>query len=144
MMKAIEPWRRVWRDGIAPQFGRAELTALRDALRDDDPRLIQGISTMPFAAFGHGRAPEGACVLGFCGWASGGLTSVGEVEEAIGALCFGADARIADKGGCRHFLNWYDETPRGEMRAALLPEVERSLGLLGEIHPRFPVQELTP
>jgi hypothetical protein len=40
-------WRRVWREGIAPQLSLADLHALRLALERDDPALIQGATVEP-------------------------------------------------------------------------------------------------
>ncbi len=41
-----ERWQEVWHRGIAPQLSDAGLEALAVALRDDDPRLQQGATTM--------------------------------------------------------------------------------------------------
>jgi hypothetical protein len=40
---------------------------------------------------------------------------------------FEADQRLGELAGCRWFLNWFDETPRAEMRRLLLAEVNRAL-----------------
>ena len=36
----MESWRKVWRDGLAPEISMAGLDALRRALLGDDPRLL--------------------------------------------------------------------------------------------------------
>jgi hypothetical protein len=69
---------------------------------------------------------EGACALGYCGWVGDGLETVGEVEEFFARMCFDVDQQLNELAGCRWWLNWFDETPRDEMRL-LLPEIERSL-----------------
>jgi hypothetical protein len=56
-----------------------------------------------------------------------GLETVAEVEEFFARMCFEVDQRVGEPAGCRWFLNWFDETPREEMRAELLAEVERAL-----------------
>jgi hypothetical protein len=124
----MESWRKVWRDGMAPQLSVAALTALQRALQNDDPRLIQGATTSPPPLECVRDWPvEAACVLGFCGWQGEGLESVAEVEEFFARACFEADQRLGEPAGCRWFLNWFDDTPRDEARRELLVEVTRTL-----------------
>ena len=117
-------WQNAWRVGFAPQLLDAELVALRDALRDDDPRLMQGGTVSVRATAGY--SIKCACAIAFCGW-QGGLETFAEVEEFFAALCFEADQRLEEPAGCRWFLNWFDETPRDQMRQELLIEVEATL-----------------
>ena len=70
---------------------------------------------------------EAACVIGFCGWQGDRLTTVGEVQQHFARCCFEADQRLGEPAACRWFLNWFDATPRDEMRRDLLAEVEREL-----------------
>jgi hypothetical protein len=65
--------------------------------------------------------------LGFCGWQGEGLETVAEVEEYFARLCFEVDQRLGEPAACRWFLNWFDETPRDQMRTHLLAEVQRTL-----------------
>lgn len=124
----MESWRTVWRNGFAPIMPTRGLEALRDALAADDPRLTQGCTTTPPPLMSITDWPcEGACVLGFCGWQGEGLSTVGEVEEFFAKACYDADQRLGEPAECRWFLNWFDDTPRGEMRRDLLVEVEREL-----------------
>jgi hypothetical protein len=62
-------------------------------------------------------------------WQGDGLETVAEVEEAFARACFEMDTRLGEPAGCRFLLNQYDEWPRAEMIANLLPEVERALAL---------------
>ena len=55
------------------------------------------------------------------------METVGEVEETFARVCFEADQRLGEPAAVRYFLNWYDDTPRDEMRKQLLAEVERAL-----------------
>lgn len=48
-----------------------------------------------------------------------GYRTVGAVEEFFAMRCFDADQRLGEPAACRHFLNWYDDTPRDEMRESL-------------------------
>jgi hypothetical protein len=75
----------------------------------------------------HDWPVEGACALGFCGWQGDHLTTVGEVEEFFAKCCFEADRRLGEPAACRWFLNWFDDTPRKEMRRELLDEIEHTL-----------------
>jgi hypothetical protein len=124
----MESWRKVWRDGLAPQLSTTSLEALRRALLTDDPRLLQGATTSPPPLQCVQDWPvEAACVLGFCGWQGEGLETVAQVEEFFARACFEADQRLGEPAACRWFLNWFDDTPRDEMRRLLLAEVNRTL-----------------
>ena len=129
----MESWRQVWRNGFVPGFTTAGLEALRDALRSDDPRLIQGATTTPPPLMAVQDWPvEGCCGVSFCGWHDGqGLTTVGEVEESFAKACFEADERLGEAAACRWFLNAFDGWSRSEMIANLLPEVEYVLAQRG-------------
>lgn len=127
--KATEgDWRTVWREGFAPVLSTAGLTALRDALAKNDDRITQGSTTTPPPLMCVQDWPvEAACAIGFCGWQGDGLETVGEVEEHFARCCFEADQRLGEPAACRWYLNWFDDTPRGEMLRELLSEVEREL-----------------
>jgi hypothetical protein len=124
----MEKWRRVWREGLAPQLSRRGLVALQTALRNDDRRLLQGTACYPpMLDIMRERAIQGACALGFCGWQGHGLRRVGEIEDFFHRLCDAADSVFNEPAACRYFLNWYDDTPRADMRRELSAEVARSL-----------------
>jgi hypothetical protein len=132
----MEWWQLVWRDGFAPSLSTAGLQALQRALREDDPRLIQGATTSPPPMACVQEWPvEGCCAVGFCAWQGEGIDSVGGVEEFFANACFEADQRLGDPAACRWFLNWFDDTPRDQMRQLLLKEVEHTL------RQRLPVTE---
>ena len=124
----MESWRKVWREGIAPQLSDEALDALRLALTHDDARILQGAtSTPPPLACVQDWPVEAACVLGYCGWQGEGLETVAEVEEFFARTCYEADRLLGEPAAVRWFLNWYDETPREEMRRQLLAEVSHAL-----------------
>lgn len=124
----MESWRKVWRDGVEPLLTTDGLKALRQALKNDDARLVQGATTTPPPLMCVQDWPvEAACALGLCGWLGDGLETVGEVEEFFARMCFEVDQRLGEPAACRWFLNWYDETPRDEMRRELQAEVQRAL-----------------
>jgi hypothetical protein len=140
----MQPWQRVWRDGIAPLLSREQLHALARALESDDPRLIQGATTIPPPLQCVQDWPcEGACPLGFCAALEHGgflkradglpikppheYATVSEVENGFSILCWKCDERLGEPAAVRFFISWYDETPRDEMRPALLAEVNLAL-----------------
>jgi hypothetical protein len=124
----MESWRKVWREGVEPLLSTEGLDALRRALVQDDARLLQGSTTTPPPLLCVQDWPvEAACALGYCGWQGDGLETVGEVEEFFARMCFAIDQRLGEPAGCRWFLNWFDETPRDEMRRLLLGEVMHAL-----------------
>jgi hypothetical protein len=124
----MESWRKVWREAVAPVLSTSSLEAVRRGLAKDDPRLLQGATTSPAPLQCVQDWPvEGACLIGYAGWQAEGLESVGEVEEFFARMCFEIDHRLGEPAGCRWFLNWYDETPRADMRRLLLAEVNRAL-----------------
>jgi hypothetical protein len=131
--RTMESWRKVWRDGVEPLVSVEGLEALRRALVADDPRLLQGATTTPPPLMCVQEWPvEAACALGYCGWQGDGLETVAEVEEFFARMCFEVDQRLGEPAACRWFLNWFDETPRDEMRRDLLAEVNRALALRQE------------
>jgi len=135
----MERWQHVWREGFTPFLPTDGLLALRDALETDDPRITQGSTTTPPPLLCvQDWLVEAACALGFCGWQGESLASVGEVEEFFARMCFEADTRLGEPAACRHFLNWFDDTPRNIMRRDLIAEVELSLAA------RLPVELAAP
>ncbi len=131
----METWRKVWREGLVPQLSTVGLVALRNGLRNDDVHLIQGATTCPPPLpCVQNWAVEGACVLGYCGWRGDGLETIAEVEEFFARACFETDQVLGEPAACRWFLNWYDDTPRDEMRRLLLDEVELTLTRRGDSH----------
>lgn len=93
----MESWRMVWRDGMVPSLSTAGLVALRDALVNDDPALVQGRTTVPLPLMCVRDWPcDGADAIGYAGWKGDGLMTVGEVEEHFANCCFEADRLIGE------------------------------------------------
>lgn len=135
----MEIWRKTWREGFAPLIPTAGLRALRDALGTNDPRLLQGATTSPPSMLCvHDWPVESVCAVGLCAWLGEGLETVGQVEEHFAQTCFEVDRRLGEPAACRYFLNWFDDTPRDQMRRDLLDEVERTLA------DRFVIEEPVP
>jgi len=121
---ALETWQRVWREGYAPGLSDNALAALKQALLEDDPALMQGATTTPPPLQCVQDWPvEAACAVGFCGWQGESLETVAEVEEYFCRMNYEADQRMGEAAACRWFLNWFDETPRPDMLELLLDEV---------------------
>lgn len=124
----MELWRKVWREGLIPQMTQPGLEALRQGLLRDDPRLVQGVTLSPPAVDVFADAEiEAACALGYCAWKGEDRSTVSDLSDFFEKLCVEADERLGEPGLCRFFLNWFDETPRHEMRRLLLAEVNRGL-----------------
>ncbi len=119
-------WQEVWREGFAKVLSTAELTALRDALKSDNANLIQGATTSPPPLECVRDWPcEAACLIGFACWQGNDpVMTVAEVSDRFAEAC----AHVG-RAGCRvgDLLTWWDNTPRAEARAALLPLVEEAL-----------------
>ncbi len=128
-----------------PVLSTVGLMSLRDALRSDDPRLVQGATTTPPPLMCVQDWPvEACCALGYCGWQGDALHTVGEVEEHFAKCCFEADQRLGEPAACRWFLNWFDDTPRSEMRRELLAEVELALAERILVDDAIPHHEIDP
>src|SRR4051812_6395754 len=98
-------WQQVWREGAAPLLSTEGLLALREALRADDQRLLQGATTTPPPLACMLDWPvEAACLLGYAGWQGDGLETVAEVEEFFGRMCFEIDQRLGNAADCRFLL----------------------------------------
>jgi len=123
----VEPRRRILREGLLRALTDAELQALRRGLAADDPALLQGMMTLPPPLeCVNDWAVEGADLLAYPGWRGRGLVTVKEVEEAAWSLCSAIDNRLGE-GAAKDLLAWYDATPRADVLAVLLGEVEREL-----------------
>ncbi len=119
----------VWRRGFVPSLSTKGLIAFRQAVADDDPRLIQGASTQPppLLCVG-GWDVEGGCGASLCGWLGDGLKTVDDVQEFFSRVCFEADQRLGEPASCRFWLNWFDETDRHAMRQTMFAELAFNLG----------------
>ena len=131
----MESWRKVFREGIAPQLPVAGLEALAKALQEDDPRLCQGSTTYPppLQCFREDQV-EHADAIAFAYWQAEGLEvdgkklmTVGELEDKFALTCYECDNHFGEPTACRWYLNWFDDTPRDEMRRLLLPEVQLAI-----------------
>jgi hypothetical protein len=123
-------WQRVFRLGILPDVSTKALHAFRQALIEDSPLLIQGSTTSPPAL--HcvtDWTVEGAC--GLCWLTTDGdkpdVFTVGQLERLFMDAAWECYKRLGEPGAIRYWLNWFDDAPRGEMRAALLAEIDRAI-----------------
>lgn len=126
----MESWRQVWRDGFAKVLPLAGLVALRDALANDDKRLVQGVTTVPrpYSQEANDCPAEAACAIGFCGWQSERLSTARDVGRFFIDACRECGWLLLDEEtDFGNFLGWFDRTPRDEMRRELLSEVELAI-----------------
>ena len=118
---------QVFRKGIAPQVSDEQLESLKTALVTDDHRLIQGCTTSPPDLMCVADWPvESCCAISWFAWQGEEMT-VKEVGDKFGNYCYECDVLLSDPGCVRHFLNWFDDTPRNEMRAELAGLIESIL-----------------
>ncbi len=143
----MESWRLAWRDGFLPLISTEELHELLEIFEKDDPRLTQGSTTTPPPLMCVEDWPcEAGCfnaqigVMRSGGWCPEDIihdhtkrqewkkyATVGKVETVFAELCFKADQRLGEPAACRYFLNWFDETPRDEMRREMIAELKRAI-----------------
>ena len=119
---------KVWREGVAPLLSTEGLEALRQALARTTRGCCRGRRRRRrrCSACRTGRSRRPVPWATAAGRATGWRRSA-EVEEFFARMCFEIDQRLGEPAGCRWFLNWFDETPRDEMRRLLLAEVMRAL-----------------
>jgi len=123
----MELWRTIWRTGFLPQFSDEQLLRLKTALETDDLRLVQRKTTDPPPLQCMQDIPvEAVCLIGFCGWTEE-RRLVGNVETYVSQTCFEADQLTGELMGSKYFLNFWDDTPRGEAFQIMLEEIEFNL-----------------
>lgn len=119
----MEPWLTSWHDHIAPRMTDAELRALAEGLRNDDPAWRQDSTTYPYA-WAWDYPCEAGCAIAYAAWKS--LSEPAVVEDVWKRF-----DTIVGRGGMLYdaipFIRWHDDTPRDVVRRDLLPEVERVL-----------------
>lgn len=143
----MEAWRKVFREGFAPLLSNKALLGLKSALEENCPRLIQGRTTCPHLIQGVQDQPvEEACAVAYCGIIENGgflgsqnPATVEETKVFFARMCFKADQRLGELAGCRHFLNWFDETPREECFRKLSLEIEFILSSRGLNFSKIPL-----
>jgi hypothetical protein len=118
----MERWRRVFREGIAPQLPLEALEALRRGLLRFDPRLRPGHTVE-----GQGVAIFYACAIGYGGWQGLHLETADDVENFFAEVCFRANQILDDPGACSAFITWFDDNRREFVFPLLLSEVNRAI-----------------
>ena len=123
-----EKWRVVWR-AIAAHLPTEGLVALRTALVEDDPHLIQGQTmfppNLPSELFGRYDVCR-ACAVGYPLWKAG-ATKTDMLDSAFADACLKACDSLGEQDAARYFLCFWDETPREQARREFLPEVELAI-----------------
>jgi hypothetical protein len=125
----MESWKLVWKKGFLPNLTNAQLTILLHGLKNDSQRLLQGCTTTPPPLLCvHDWPCEAACGLGYILLETPGrAATVGEVEEFFARLCYDADEKLGEPAACRWFLNFWDDTPRSELRGLMIAEIESNI-----------------
>jgi hypothetical protein len=118
----MEPWRRVFRKGIAPQLPVEALEALRKGLLKFDPHLRPGHTVE-----GRGATIIYACAIGYGGWKGLHLETADDVESFFTEICVRANQILGDPGACSAFITWFDGNRREFVFPLLLAEVNRAI-----------------
>lgn len=122
----MEAFRKVWRDGFAPQLSDAELDALLGGIESDDPALVQGRTTVPIPLLAVDSWDlEGGDAIVYAAWKAGLVSLVGEGAELFGKRCAETDLLLGESTACRFWNGFWDDTPRNEAFAELAAEVRR-------------------
>lgn len=127
----MESWRLVLREGFFPGWTTAALEAALKLLEADSPLLTQGSTTTPPPLMCVQDWTVEACdIVAFCTvpTAFTNKETVGTMEEGFAKACYEADQRLGEPAACRIFLNWFDDTPRNEMRWSLIEEFRAEIG----------------
>ncbi len=124
----MEPWRRVFREGIAPQLPLGALEALRHGLLKHDPRLRPG-ATVEVGWTPRGTGITQACAIGYGAWKGLQLTTAADIEMFFNEVCDRANQILEDPGACGAFINWFDGHRREFVFPLLLTEVNRAIAV---------------
>jgi hypothetical protein len=126
--------RHAWRAGIAPELSLDGLEALRCALIEDDPNLLQKSTVeIDWAQAIKGSQsvaearPTGCCPMVLPGWLTGDFAHRAGALEEFRRISFAANKRAGDALAAVHFTGWWDDEPRQTARVELLAEVEWAL-----------------
>lgn len=111
---------RVAWESLSESLSSAGLTALREALVKDDPRLVQGLTVVGDSAV------RCACAVAYCGWKDGTFATVTGANFYFSSVIVDSDRRSGSKSTAP-FLDWFDRVPRKIMLKELLLMVERTL-----------------
>jgi len=122
----MQPWRQVFRDGIAPQLPLEALEGLRLGLVRNDPRLRPG-STVESAWGVYGVQIIQACAIGYGGWKGARLETAQDIEAFFAGVCSRANEALGDPGACGAFIRWFDGNRREVVFPQLLSEVNRAI-----------------
>jgi hypothetical protein len=122
----MEPWRQVFREGIAPQLPVAALEALRLGLLKNDPRLRPGSTVEESWTVAGIRIIQG-CAIGYGAWKGIHLDSARDVERFFSEICSAANDALGDPGAVGHFISWFDNHRREFVFPLLLSEVNRAI-----------------
>ncbi len=118
----MQKWRLILREGFFPAIPVEGLAALLEAVKTDDPELIQGLTTKENSR----NEMMAGDLITYCVWKGFGLTTVAEVEEKYTDLCNYIDANMGIHS-VRQLSQWYDHQPRDMMRLLLRQEIEHAL-----------------
>ena len=126
----LEPWklrefRRIFRDGVLPQWSDRQLAAVGHALATDDPSLIQERTTRPTyraeSHNGHVLAHAG-CLVCYPGWRCG-VETIGALDSYFAEVTHRMMMRTNPRD-VEFFFEVFDGADRAELWPVLLGAVK--------------------
>lgn len=115
----------IWKNYILPALPKEALKKLFDAATADDGRLIRGINYFPPPS--RPRSKITHCdIVGFA-FVNFGTTTVEELGQKWGNFMLSVGDKLGNPHDLRHFLNWYDDSPREVVLDTLAKSIEPHL-----------------
>lgn len=120
----LEPWRKCWRNAIAPQLPKNGLKALRKAILKNSPRVIQHeIFCL------RDNKIYGGCAVGYALWKGCHYTAVYDIIQHYNTICEKTDRQLKKLGAHADFFDWFDNNPLEQVLPLLLEEIDLALNL---------------
>lgn len=123
----IRDWRKVWREGIAPQMETTGLHELKVALGLDLDELIQGSAILEETGQDPLAPITGCNPVVYPFWLCGHCATIDQGWARFTEVSFQADQNLATLGCMATFLKFWDENERSLAFSELQSEVEEIL-----------------
>lgn len=120
--------KRVWCEVIVKRLPKDGLIALRSAIREKSPRLVQRVTVYPDSP--PDSIPEKMCAIAFALNAAHGPFCSAELVEVFLDFAHHLEFRIARKvsgGSLATFFHWYDRSDWNDVQQVLLETIEQRL-----------------
>lgn len=122
--------KRIWCEIIVERLPKDGLSALRSAVLEKSPRLVQCVTVYP--TLPPDSIPEKMCAIAFALNAAHGPFCSAELVDVYLDFARHLDLRIARKvrgGSLATFFYWYDRSDWNDVQKVLLETIERRLSI---------------